>query len=322
MKKLLICPGLPRTGTTFLYKQFVSENVGYFNPSKRKEMHYFQASGDLAGYADTFVQHDEDKIYVDSSPTYIDNKTAIDNICDLPKSIDIKLIVGLRHPIDQAFSHYTHDLKAHVSKFESQELNGSFYTPQAIKKYFIQRFENHKKLVNRFGLENIFALNYHLDVGNETLADRVSDFLGTQELHFKSERVNQGMWVPYYSYAAEKPIQIVHAGSVRELKPGQLLLVNGADSCLWNDVSESKAVKAVLDSSNWTRRLDVSSLEALYNDASKQDFEKTLDLYGLSLDSFAIPSSIDTKIPVIDAAIFQQLDLCGGLTPHLVKHLP
>lgn len=321
MKKLLICPGLPRTGTTFLYKQFVAENARFFNPSLNKEMHYLQSCRDLDGYSTTFLQHDDEKIYVDSSPTYINNKSAIDNICSLPKSIDVKIIVGLRHPVDQAFSHYTHDLKAHVSKFESNELNGSFFSSQALRKYFIERLDNHKKLVNRFGLENIFALNYHLDVGSDQLANRLSDFLGVHNLNFKSERINQGMWVPYYSYASDKPIQFVHTGIVRELKPGQLLLINGTDSHIWDNVSELKAVKALLDSSQWTRSLDVSSLEILYNNTSKYDFEKTLELYNLPLEDFSIPASIDTRMPVIDSDTFQQLELSTDLAPHLAAHL-
>lgn len=279
--KLLIGPGLPRSGTTYTYHNLMSkENSGFFNSPSTKETNFFSKNFQFDDFRKMCKTDLEDRYFIDYSPSYLlKNNSFVKNIKKIDKSIDVKFILHLRHPIDQMFSHYLHDLKAHISKREKGDsVEYSFFSEKALKKYSPMRSDKIKALIDRFGKENILVANFYKDLPDpENFTQRLNSFLNISLSTLSPNVFNLGGWMPYYVYGGENGREFVVEDKIKKVPKKSLLLVNGKQSRIWNDVDFDVAAQVIEGSSTWTRELSSAQVKLLYSTV-EEDWRKVLNL--------------------------------------------
>ena len=99
----VICPGVQKCGTTFLYFSLI--NHPRIAASRGKELNYYlNTSYDgIVHYSDYFI-HDSDKILIDFSPKYMMVPESAELIYKTNRNA--KFIITLRDPVDRAYSHF------------------------------------------------------------------------------------------------------------------------------------------------------------------------------------------------------------------------
>jgi Sulfotransferase domain len=108
--------GAQKCGTTSLYHYLVQHPQ--INPAWRKELHFFNKKYNRGWiwYRSRFPFHKEGFITGEASPNYLFCPDTPQRIADhLPST---KLILLLRDPVDRAYSHYFHNLRA--NRFSKQ----------------------------------------------------------------------------------------------------------------------------------------------------------------------------------------------------------
>jgi hypothetical protein len=105
--------GMPRTGTTYLYHA-LSKHPGIF-VSYRKESMFFTVNYDkgFGWYRSLFEEQTPDELGADINPMYFMDDDSLDRL--LSYAPDVKVILGVRHPVDFAISLYS-NIVAHGHK--------------------------------------------------------------------------------------------------------------------------------------------------------------------------------------------------------------
>jgi len=161
-EKISIVAGLPRTGTTFLYHN-LQKHPSVFVPY-RKELAFFiyYYSKGIDWYLDHFSSMKPHQIGIDVSSIYLLHNFSIERIKDF--NPDIKLIVGVRDPVEFALSMYAqaNSYSFRLPSFEDFIINYRF--SRINDKLNIQLADNFvprtlEKIQNAFG-DNLLLYNY------------------------------------------------------------------------------------------------------------------------------------------------------------------
>lgn len=102
--------GAQKCGTTSLYNYLIQHP--HVKPAIKKELHFFDKKLDkgIDWYRSHFPVDQKDVITGEASPNYIFHPHTPQQISTLIPSV--KLIALLRNPVDRAYSHYAHNLRA------------------------------------------------------------------------------------------------------------------------------------------------------------------------------------------------------------------
>jgi hypothetical protein len=322
--KLLVSPGLPRCGTTYLYAQLGIYNRASFNtPTAGKETNFFFKSNiSKDEFAAMYNTNDNSKYYIDFSPAYLlpKNSYAIDNLCLGNVSNDVKIILHIRNPLDQAYAHYLHDIAAHVSKREfGENVSYLLFGMKSLPRYFVQRSHLIKRLLSRFGRENILVLNFYRDFRSPVeLQTKIERFIGVELQPFHAQKVGVGGWVPYYIYAMGD-VDFTQGTEIRIIPAKSVLLVNGEHSVLWRDLEPNVAINLLRGSATWCHRLDKEQCALIYERVFRQDFEQTCEMLGENPSDYPTPEELTASAPALDARLFKGLQLRTTLEARLSK---
>ncbi len=296
--KLVISPGLARSGTTYLYHNLFENHPYLFNFGPSKELNFFDRSHDPAKFRALFDTPDDSKYYIDYSPAYLcDSRRAIDNIIAFP-ALEKKIILHLRHPVEQFFAHYLHDIKAHYAPRQFDKVHSPLFSETIARNYMALRGQAVERLVGAVGLENILVVNFHKDLGAAGLHSRVGNFLGAELTPFRNEVIGGGGWTPYYIYAHADPVDVAIGSKVYALPPQHLLLVNNADSCVWPDVDPATALQVLAGATTWSRQIIPQEFDVLF-EAFRADWLKTLDLLGQEPDDYNVPRHMVSRLATL-----------------------
>lgn len=208
MRRVLFIPGFAKAGTTFLFDQLI-QNTGLFNCPRVKELNYFSSSVDhsVDGFSKYFKIKNDDKLYIDSSPVYIQsNKNVAHVINSTMVGFDKKAIIVVRDPIDSFFSHYLHDMKSTVGRIAWRGTRPSDFSvdsPEVYRRYFRQRVVRVREFVEVFG-DGCFG--FHMkSLFNGEVEAFIRSTLGLDIKSFQSGQIsNPGGFVPRYFYGGEK----------------------------------------------------------------------------------------------------------------------
>ena len=109
--------GPPKTASTWLY-QCMKEHPEVVTTNYDTVHYYdiFYSQGE-EWYRDQFNKlKSENEKYFDATPSYIQTRCAVERLVrENPKA---KIIIGLRNPIERAFSHYWHLKKKGMIKYD------------------------------------------------------------------------------------------------------------------------------------------------------------------------------------------------------------
>lgn len=317
----IVCPGLARSGTSYLYYQLTNQNNRkFFNVPRTKETNYFinEPNPNSVSFTSLYTDISSAKYCLDFSPSYLGWADAIHRICETLTPELTKIILNLRSPVDRAVSNYLHDLKVEVStRQRGDNVSFSFFSREAQPKYLKRLASTARSLIEAFGRDNVFVVNFHKDIVDPVrLRNRLSSFLGIELGEFSSEHVSPGGWLPYYLYSEDHlRTEIILNGEIRSIPPGTLLLVNGNFSRRWDDISPSLAKDLMLASGTWTKMIDQPELSALRNILQK-DFEEVLEMLGEDPRDYPDPASLVAAPAKIDESVFDTLPLQSQIPDH------
>ena len=92
---------------------------------------------------------------------------AIARIVELSQFHEVKVVLHLRNPVVQAFSHYVHDVSAHVSRLEfGADPSYFFWEQKSLSRYLVRRAHLIRKLVDAVGRRNVLVVNIPCDIPN------------------------------------------------------------------------------------------------------------------------------------------------------------
>jgi hypothetical protein len=319
--KLLVCPGIPRCGTTYLFHQLAKHDGTTFNVPRTKETNYFGRSSrfDDKSFRSMYRSCNDERYYLDFSPAYLRTPHAIAGIAEFAKYHEVRAIINLRHPVDQAYAHYLHDIKAHISKRERMELNYPFFCIASLNRYLVKRAALVRSLVDAVGQDNVFTINFHTDLKDlDNLRLRLSNFLKTDQFSLAPERISPGGWMPYYVYGGAEGCDVTIGDAVRTLPANHLLLVNGPDSLIWDEISDAVAFDLLRAASTWTRQIEATQAQTIY-DAVHHDFMEVLGTLSLDRDSFGSTRELIAEVPSVNGTVAKRLPFRIGLADRMTQ---
>ncbi|OWK30173.1 hypothetical protein SPDO_18550 [Sphingomonas dokdonensis] len=296
----LISPGLPRGGTSYLFSSLAdAANRPFIQASREKEVHWLER-GSPELLENMYGPHRAGAYYLDFSPGYsrLDGKLK-EKAAHLPRDGSVKFIISLRHPVDQAYSHYLHDLKGHVSKGERANFYYPFFGQAAVSTYFVDRTPLFRYLKSDFGTENVLFLNFHtmFDQAAATAA-RIAAFLSVPQLKMLSDVVNGAGWMPRFVYGGQNGTIIEHGGALLSIKPQSLILLNGPLSEVRRDVPEHVALAALAGAQSWQARLSPKLVRLLETQVFAAAIEGYSALLGEDIAAYAPTRLIAGPAPI------------------------
>ena len=317
--RLLFCPGIPRSGTSYLFVHLARHNADKINMPKTKESRMFMEKNLQEIFFSYYGDNPSlEKFFLESTPTYLSiaGGLPIDHFINFPAR-EKKVIINLRAPVEQIFAHYMHDVKAHISMLEGKTASYSFFHPAVLKKYLYPRSQNIKKLVNHIGINNIFVIKYPLDIRDpKALEARLSQFLGVSLDGFTNEGVGRGGWIPHYVYGGAEGIEVSACDSLFRVPPRGLLCFNGDMSRLWTDVTAEVASDVIAHSGSWCRQLPADTCRAL-RAATEPDWRETLKLLDLDDSDFPEASTYEARPALLEGAALDALVAAESVSDRL-----
>jgi len=302
--KFLVVPGLAKAGTTYLFNQ-LAKNVSVFNVPKIKETNFFRHPQDGTRLDKTWVDHSPSKWYLDVSPSYMQRgPAALENLAFFARSHLLHVVLCLRHPFTQIFSHYLHDLKASWVRLDKAKRTRNFhlFSDEARERYFFRRAEKIKLLASEIGRDKISAFNFS-EVFTDAVPRKLSEVLGHGISFETHARANVGGWMPQILYDANHDFEWSDGHLTYLIERGRVVVVNGERSAVYDDVPRHKAENWVRENAKWTRVVTFDG------DA----FKDVLDDYNETCDFLQIvPDQID------EATLFASP---AGGTPYLKQFL-
>lgn len=312
--RLLVSPGLPRSGTTYLFEQLAHRNRLLFNIPLEKETNFFEQHADKKTFLKMFRNYQSDRYFVDYTPSYLISRgNPIKNILRMD-ACEKKIIVHLRNPVDQIFAHYLHDIKSHIAKRQyGDQVGRILFDPSVIKKYLAKRASALKILTSELGIENILVINFHKDLqSTDKLTEKVSRFLGLDLLEFADQVVSPGGWLPYYVYGGMSGASVASGSKVYRVAKGDLLLVDGHETCLWHGVSPQAAYELILGSATWTRELSSEQFDILYNELH-EDWLNVLSTLNQREESYQMSGPLTAKSAPLPTGFAAELEVLSDL---------
>ena len=299
MSKFLIVPGLPKSGTTFLYAQ-LSKQLDNFNiPSLRKEIDYFRRGESLSEYRKQFETNDENKVYLDCSPLYADDiKTNTLKVKNCLAGHEVKIMFCMRNPFERMYSHYLHDI-AQNFQIMAQAAH-SIYMPSVMSRYLYPLAERIKYYKEQFGEENVCGFSFASN--DDKAEDFVRDFAELpEEWGFDySKNPAQGFTSPTTYFSDQTDLTIATSGSLYVLPKNDMLVANRQFSSLHRNISSQIGNNIMKNTAFIDREFDGTLLKESSN-LIWDDYERTLDLLGMDVDidrsEVTFSSQISNTIP-------------------------
>lgn len=305
--KHLIVPGMAKSGTTFLWDQFVNrtDKVNYY---PAKEIGYLAVGDDWDSYMRFFPEADPDKVYLDATPQYSDTyKEFAENAKSLCRDKEVQVIFCLRDPIARAFSHYRHDLSTHF--WASVMGDYSFLSEGSFRRYVRPYHDIIKVLKNTFGEENVHG--YSFKQSKDKLPAPVLKMLGLRKNWKLDLAINPapGGGLPRLAYDPKRPLLIAQNGKIYKLPPRTLLVATTIFSQLYPNYPEELANKVLGHAANWTKELDRSIFGSSWK-AIQKDYDQSLKSLGMGPEKIQTEGMIGYKGEMpIAPHILDQLEL-------------
>lgn len=301
-RKYLIVPGMAKSGTTFMWDQFVNR-TDRVNFGPRKEIGYFAVGHDLDKHDAFFSTHDDSKIYLDATPEYSDlYKEFASNAKIALKDAEVQIIFCLRDPIARAFSHYRHDLSTHFWTCSMGDY--SFYSEGALRRYVRPYLDIINTFQNAFGAENVHG--YSFKQTKDTLPAKVLKFMGLPKNWKLDLNINPapGGGLPRVVYDKRKDTYIEQDGNIYRLPAKTLLVCTSLHRHLRHNYPEDLGERIVGHSSNWTKNLDYSKFGKTWA-AIQKDYNASLEALGMDSEKLEQSKSIPYKeeMPLPDSIL-------------------
>jgi len=294
--RFLICPGMARAGTTFLWQQ-LNKNSDMFNFSRNQEVRYLsRPKASFLEYLEQFHTADPDKIFLDVSPIYlyrVDN--VLKNLKDILADHQVSFVVNIRSPMEQAYSLYLHRIRGHISVlggasfkgagqelFEARAINQSIFDSDS---YFAARNLKIapfiKGVIENFGRESLTFIDFNREFGTAGPAAKVENLLRKplQEFDY-SEQVNRGgNALPWYVYGGAKGTTFEWEGRTFIIDPQTLVLISSRmHTQSWTGVDPMQAAQALNGAALWTRFLPRERVEERFNRHFAKQWQRLSEL--------------------------------------------
>jgi hypothetical protein len=286
--RFLICPGMARSGTTFLWQQ-LSGNKDIFNISKDQELRYLgKERVTFKGYMTRFHTTDPSKIFLDVSPIYLfKSPTVVENMKNILRGHEVRFILHVRSPMEHAYSLYLHQIRETISRhghmrpglvgkgrFEAGSVNQYIFDRPS---YFLKRplriVEFVEGVIRNFGRESLAFVDFNREFGTDAPASKLEKLLNVRLKPFDySQTTNRGgNQLPAYIYGGENGITFEAGDLVYSVEPRTMILVAGRNSTKsWPNVEPQLAAQIFNGAGLWTTYVPKQRVQELF----ERHFEK------------------------------------------------
>jgi len=292
--KFLIVPGFAKSGTTFLYEQLVQSGAS-LNIPEFKELDYFITRSGFSGYLENFKTADPEKVFLDASPLYsISGKNIRRRIQETLRGHEVKFIFCLREPIARAYSHYMHDVSSHFYLYGHAPY--SFYSADALKKYFVPLAREVQAYIDMFGEENVSAFGFE-STGPDLAAD-ILEYIGLDKDWKLNFSVNpaRGNSIPRVHYDSKRHITLQNNGVLYAVPPRTFLIASTRFPQYRPDFPEEFANILKDNAATWDRQFDPKFLGDAVN-IIREDYLNCFDILGMKHECLAPPKVIFASDP-------------------------
>ncbi len=316
----LIVPGMAKSGTTFMWDQFVNrtDRVNFY---PGKEIGYLAVGNDIDAYENFFSSKDNSKVYIDATPQYGDTyKEFAENAKACLKDRETQVIFCLRDPIARAFSHYRHDLSTHF--WSSAMGDYSFFSEGALRRYVRPYNDIVKTLINTFGAENVHG--YSFKQSKEKLPAKVLKFMGLPKSWKLDLNINPapGGGLPRVVYDQHRSTMIEQDGAIYKLPAESLLICTNLFTHIIHKYPPDLARKFTSHSSNWTKELDRAKFGKTWT-AIQKDYDAAMKALGMEQEDLArtgvIPYKSEMPIPADVLKTLEKVGTTQALSSKIYK---
>lgn len=294
--RFLICPGMARGGTTFLWRQ-IAKNDAIFNISKDQELRYLaRKNADLDGYLQRFRTADASRIFFDVSPIYLfKTPQVMENIKRVLASHEVFFNLNIRSPMDHAYSLYLHRIRGHVARLghgKSALVGKDLYEAGAVNQfifdsteYFLRRplriADFVESILNNFGRDAMTFIDFNKEFGTPAPVAKLEKMLGVRLEPFDySQTTNRGgNKLPTYIYGGEEGMTFEAGDMVYKIEPRTLLLVGGRNSTRsWPNVDPLRAAQVMNGANLWTTFVPKERVQELFERHFEKEWRRLSDL--------------------------------------------
>lgn len=247
--------GQGKAGTSLIYRELQRRrDVGM---SRQKELHFFNLREPQPeeGYVAQFAHIPPDVALVgEVAPDYL-SVVAIDRILETlgPQT---KLMVSLRHPVDQAYSRYIQNIAA------GNETEPFSLSPSGLARRLRSLARVLRHLHDAVPPEQVLVLHYERDIAvpRAPFRRKVADFLGIPRRYppeeMRHRRVNPGV-MPRYLWSGDAPLEIAQAEGLYRIPRRTLVFCAQArNSKDWRKPTRLEVCEALARQSRWTPILE------------------------------------------------------------------
>lgn len=281
--------GQGKAGTSLIFRELQRRSdVGL---SRQKELHHFKPNGALddAEYVAQFAHVPQDVSVVgEIAPDYL-SVQSIDMILERlgPQT---KLIVSLRHPIDQAYSRYIQNIAAGNE-------NAPFkLTPQVLARRLTALIEVLQYLFARVPAEQVLMLQYEKDIATPRPPYRrkLADFLGIPMRRppkdMRGTKVNAGV-MPRFLWSGDEALELVQAEGLYRIPRRTLVFcAQSRNSKFWRKPTRLEVCDALARQSRWTPILEEAHYDELKQGAVLGAADRLETEFDMQMDHWRVPA--------------------------------
>ena len=319
MSKFLIVPGLPKSGTTFLYSQ-LSAQTGNFNiPSDRKEIDYFRRGQSIDEYKKLFASNDERKVYLDCSPQYADDiDRNSEHIKNCLEGHEVQIVFCMRNPFERMYSHYLHDI---AQNFQIMgQAPHSIYMPSVMSRYIYPLASRVEHYIEKFGHENVHGFSFENQSSSTEKIIRVYADLPENWAFDYSKNPSPGFTSPTTYYSNDSDLTIEISGSLYVLPKNDMLVANRQFSTLHRHISPQIGNNIMKNIAFIDREFDGSkfkeSADIIWN-----DYEKALELLNMDVNVDRAETVFSSKVSSsVPEGVLSKLK-CVGTVDTVIKEI-
>ena len=299
MSKHLIVPGLPKSGTTFLYAQLSTQKDQFNVPSDRKEIDYFRRGESIDDYLNLFSSNNENKVYLDCSPLYADDiKKNTRSIKNCLKDREVLILVCIRNPFERMYSHYLHDVAQNFQIMA--QAPHSIYMPSVMSRYIYPMAPRIEFYIEQFGAKNVRGFSFKNNSSDtEDYIRQFANLPADWTFDF-SQNPAAGFTSPTTYYSSESDLTIASAGNLYVLPKDDMLVANRQFSTLHRSISPRIGNNIMKNNAFLDREFDGTLLEQSA-DTVWDDYERSLSLLNMDVavdrSELKFSSQISNSIP-------------------------
>lgn len=327
--RVLFIPGMPKSGTTFLTHSLLHSGAicQYTGVPKAKEIRHFNLPRNKVSrdqFLQSFLPGKNHQWKCDATPVYIYDENTVDSINEILGNDEVHFIICLRERVRQIYSWYVHFTINRLifdfwekSCFENLETPSLFQNNSHYSIMFKPLYPSIDKMISIFGENCISIFNHHSDYHEDSpFWNSLSERLGAECRPHPTFTWSQNFIPEVYFF--DKPQAKIIDGREYFFSTGDLLVAAGPRTRLFRGLTQDRGRNVIRTFNQAITKLDHGEINVIKN-IVYEDFEKSLDALGVSINNFPEPAPLTLSRAEIASSSLEEVPSTPIKTENLYK---